>query len=54
MGYSDITALLLAIYKCSNLAAYHGPVGSSKFTDNHKTNIENIFFNKNEIIKYKI
>ena len=48
MGYSDITALLLAVYKKSNIAAFHGPVGSSKITTEHKINIENIYFNYNQ------
>lgn len=30
IGFSDITALILAIYKKSNLVAYHGPVASSE------------------------
>ncbi len=29
MGYSDITALLLAIYERTGLVTFHGPVGSS-------------------------
>lgn len=33
IGFSDITALLYAIYNKTGLICYHGPVGSSKFTD---------------------
>ena len=29
MGYSDITSLLLAIYACSGVITFHGPVGIS-------------------------
>ncbi len=32
IGYSDITALLLALYARSGLVAFHGPVASSGFT----------------------
>ena len=31
IGYSDITALLLAIYAKTGLVTYHGPVGSATF-----------------------
>ncbi len=33
IGYSDITALLLAIQKKSKLIVFHGPVATSVFTD---------------------
>jgi len=33
IGYSDITALLQAIYLKTGLICFHGPVGSSSFTD---------------------
>lgn len=33
IGYSDITALLLAIYKKTGLMGFHGPVAASEFTD---------------------
>jgi muramoyltetrapeptide carboxypeptidase len=33
IGYSDITALLNAIYEKSGLLGFHGPVGASTFTD---------------------
>ncbi len=32
IGYSDITALHMAIFKKSGLSTFHGPVGSSEFT----------------------
>lgn len=31
IGYSDITALLLAVHKYTNLVTFHGPVASSSF-----------------------
>ena len=33
VGYSDITALLLAIYRGAGLITFHGPVASSVFSD---------------------
>jgi len=33
IGYSDITSLLLMIYKLSGLVTFHGPVAVSDFTD---------------------
>jgi muramoyltetrapeptide carboxypeptidase len=33
IGYSDITALLLAIYRLAGLITFHGPVASSTFSD---------------------
>ncbi len=33
IGYSDITALLLAVHQHSGLVCFHGPVASSDFTD---------------------
>lgn len=33
IGYSDITALLQAIYSRTGLVCFHGPVGASTFTD---------------------
>ena len=33
IGYSDITALLMAIYKQTGLICFHGPVGASEFSE---------------------
>ena len=33
IGYSDITALLLMVYKLAGLVVFHGPVAVSDFTD---------------------
>lgn len=33
IGYSDITALLQAVYLRTGLVCFHGPVGASEFTD---------------------
>ena len=37
MGYSDITALLVAIYERSRIVTYHGPVCSSSFDETTKS-----------------
>lgn len=54
MGYSDITALHLAIYRNSRLVSYYGPVGSSKCYDTHKKNISNVLFDNSQSINYNI
>lgn len=33
IGYSDITALLQAVYRYTGLVGFHGPVGASDFSD---------------------
>jgi len=43
IGYSDITALLQAIYKFSGLITYHGVVGISDFTKYTQNNFLDIF-----------
>lgn len=40
IGYSDITALLTAIYYKTGLVGFHGPVGSSKLTDYNQMHLE--------------
>lgn len=54
MGYSDITALLLAMQSKSKVVGFHGPVGISKITNVHKTNMETLFFNKQSSVKYDV
>lgn len=53
MGYSDITALLLAIYRRSGIVTYHGPVGSSNLTNEHQDNMNKVLFS-NKNVKYSI
>lgn len=43
IGYSDITALLQAIYKFSGLITYHGVVGISDFTKYTRNNFLELF-----------
>ena len=40
IGYSDITALLNAIYFKTGLVGFHGPVGASEMTDFNRRHIE--------------
>lgn len=42
IGYSDITALHLAIYKKTGLICFHGPVGASEFTKYTLENFQKI------------
>ena len=39
IGYSDVTALLQAIYKKTGLICFHGPVGASELTDYTKEQV---------------
>ena len=48
IGYSDITALHLAIYKKTGLTTFHGPVGSSKFTNFTTEHLQKMFFKPTE------
>lgn len=44
IGYSDITALLLAIYRQCGLVGFHGPVAVSEFTDYTRAQVEHVLF----------
>jgi muramoyltetrapeptide carboxypeptidase len=44
VGYSDITALLNALYVHCNLVTFHGPVASSTFTDYSVNHLRSILF----------
>ncbi len=44
VGYSDITALHVAIQRYSGLVTYHGPVGSSTLTDYTQQQLEKMLF----------
>jgi muramoyltetrapeptide carboxypeptidase len=44
IGYSDITALLLAIHRYSGLIAFHGPVASSTFSDYSVNHLRAVLF----------
>lgn len=44
VGYSDITALHNAIYQKTGLVTFHGPVGSSDFTDYTREQVTKVLF----------
>jgi len=48
IGFSDITALILAIYKETGLVGFHGPVGSSDFTDYTKEYLTKVLIEPQE------
>jgi len=45
IGYSDITALILAIYQNTGLVTFHGPVASSNYSDYPKSHCLNVLMN---------
>ena len=45
IGYSDITALHVAIFQKTGLVTFHGPVGTSDYTDFTKPNVWNVLTN---------
>ena len=53
IGFSDITALLQAIYKHSLLPSFHGIVATSKFTDYTISSFNKTFLNPNKKITIK-
>lgn len=54
IGFSDITALLQAINKATGLVGFHGPVGSSDFTDYTKAHLINTLIEPKERLTIKI
>jgi muramoyltetrapeptide carboxypeptidase len=44
LGYSDITALLLALYRRTGLVTFHGPVGISTFSDYSVAHLRAVLF----------
>jgi muramoyltetrapeptide carboxypeptidase len=44
VGYSDVTALHLAIHRYTGLVTFHGPVGSSVFTDYARQQLAGVLF----------
>ncbi len=48
IGFSDVTALLFALYKYSSLVTYHGPVATSSFSKYSKNYFEKILSNTEE------
>ncbi|MEN8117863.1 MAG: LD-carboxypeptidase [Bacteroidota bacterium] len=52
IGYSDITALLTAIYERTGLITFHGPVGVSTFNDFTFKSVEKVLINPGNRYKY--
>lgn len=51
-GYSDITALLTAFWKKSDLKGFHAPMGLANFTDFVKDSYKKTFFNNGHELIY--
>lgn len=45
IGYSDVTALLLAIYQKTGLICFHGPIAASDFTDYTVKHLKGVLMN---------
>ncbi len=54
IGYSDITALINAVYKKTGIPGFHGIIGAGDFTEYTSENFEKIFLSDSEIINYEI
>ncbi|MEN8157271.1 MAG: LD-carboxypeptidase [Bacteroidota bacterium] len=52
LGYSDITALITAIYEQTGLVTYHGPVGISDFNRFTLRSFEKVVMDPSENYKY--
>ena len=52
IGYSDITAILTAIYQLTGLVTFHGPVGTSDFNSFSKRSLRKILMNPRETYRY--
>ncbi|TRX53015.1 LD-carboxypeptidase [Fulvivirga sp. M361] len=52
IGYSDITALQLAIYKKTGLVTFHGPVGLSSWDEFSRSYFTQLLFD-NELMEFK-
>ena len=52
IGYSDITALLTAVYQNSGLVVFHGPGGSSTYSEYTKSHVLDVL--TNPVAPYKI
>lgn len=54
IGYSDITALHLAIHQRTGLVTFHGPVAASVFSDYSKTHVVNVLMNPSAPYKIEL
>ncbi|MEK7724460.1 MAG: LD-carboxypeptidase [Acidobacteriota bacterium] len=54
IGYSDITALLVAIHQNTGLVTFHGPGGSSTYSDYTKNHVLNVLTNPSAPYKIEL
>jgi muramoyltetrapeptide carboxypeptidase len=54
IGYSDITALLMAIYQSTGLVTFHGPGASSGYPDYTKNHVMNVLTNPSAPYKIEL
>ncbi len=54
IGYSDITALHVAIFQYTGLVTFHGPVGTSDYTDYTKEHVWNALMNPTHPYKVEL
>ncbi len=52
VGYSDITAILTAVYQKTGLVTFHGPVGTSDFNSFSKKSLRKVLMDPKEEYKY--
>jgi muramoyltetrapeptide carboxypeptidase len=52
LGYSDVTALLLALHAHTGLITFHGPNGSGSWNSFHVKQFDQVFF-KRELMRYE-
>ena len=53
MGYSDITAMLYAIYREANLVCFHGPMGTSDYNEYTTQYFEGLLMNPRGSLTYE-
>jgi muramoyltetrapeptide carboxypeptidase len=53
MGYSDITAMLYALYGQANLIGFHGPMGTSDYNDYTTRYFREVLINPNSSLTYE-
>jgi muramoyltetrapeptide carboxypeptidase len=49
IGYSDVTALLIAMHQRSRLVTFHGPVATARFTDFTRSHFQRALFSTSPI-----
>ncbi len=52
MGYSDITAMLYALYQNAGLVCFHGPMGTSDYNDYTTRYFKEVLMNPSDSLTY--